>query len=280
MSSDQHSPDVDLTGHEGRVAVLGGGVMGGAIASGLLAAGLPPDRLVVADADEGVRRTWSERGTGTADDNASAADGADVVVVAVKPYAVAEVLDGIAEVLTDASLVVSVAAGVTLATLTAHAGDGIPVVRVMPNTPALVGEGMFVLSAADTCPAERVEEVEHLLSACGRTETVPESQQDVTTAVSGSGPAYLFYVADALIEGAVLEGMPRPVAARLVAQTLLGAATMLRDGDQPAALAREGVTSPGGTTAAGLRELDAGAVRYHLGRAVSSAARRSAELGE
>ncbi|WP_052466131.1 pyrroline-5-carboxylate reductase [Mobilicoccus massiliensis] len=270
----------DLSDFDGRIVFLGAGVMGGAVLSGLLEAGLPPEHVTVTDPSEEARARWSERGVEATADNETAVEGADIVVVALKPYLVAEVLDEVAGSLGRDTVVVSLAAGVTLATLQEHAGAQLPVVRVMPNTPALVGEGMFVVSPGAHCTDEQVATVDRLLQACGHTEVVAESMQDAATGLSGSGPAYVFYVADALIEAGVLEGLSRPVATRLAEQTLLGAATMLRDGDTPAAILREQVTSPGGSTAAALRALDRGAVRYHLIEAVGAATRRSAELGD
>lgn len=270
---------VDLSSFDGRIAFLGAGVMGGAILSGLLAAGLPPGSVVTTAASEKRRQKWADQGVEAMADNRAAASGADIVVLGVKPYAIADLLDEIAPALGDEVVVVSLAAGVTIATLEEHAGTGVPVMRVMPNTPALVGEGMFVLTGGSHCSDEQTSRVESLLGACGRTEVVGESQQNAASALSGSGPAYVFYAIDALIEGAVLQGLPRPVATRLATQTLFGAATMLTETDTPPATLREQVTSPGGSTAAALRALDAGAVRYHLGEAVGAAVRRSGELG-
>lgn len=264
---------------DGTVAFLGAGVMGGAVLSGLLAGGLPTERAIATDPSEQTRARWEERGVRAISDNVEAVRDADVVFLAVKPYAAAGVLDEVAAELKDGTLVVSIAAGVTIDTLEEHAGEGVPVVRVMPNTPALIREGMFLISAGRHCTQEQVDLVESLLTLCGRTEVVEEKQQNVGTALSGSGPAYLFYVADALVEAAVLEGMTRPVATRLVEQTLYGSAALLREGDTPASILREQVTSPGGSTAVALRALDAGAVRHHLGEAISTATRRNEELG-
>lgn len=269
----------DLSGFEETIAFLGAGNMGGAVLGRLLAAGLPPERARVTDPAERTRARWEEKGVGAGSDNAEAVRGASVVVLAVKPYLVADVLDEIADELGGDSIVVSLAAGVTLQTLESHAGDGVPVVRVMPNTPALVGEGMFVVTAGHDCSEEQLEIVDTLLRACGRTEIVPESQQNAASGVSGSGPAYVFYVADALAEGGVLEGLPRDLAVRLAAQTFLGAARMLVESEEPASTLREQVTSPGGSTAAALRVLDEGAVRYRFSAAVSAATRRAGEMG-
>lgn len=269
----------DLSGFTGTVTFLGAGNMGGAVLGRLLAAGLPPEHARVTDLADRTRARWEEQGVSTGTDNPEAVRGGSVVFLAVKPYLVADVLDEIADELGGDSIVVSLAAGVTLATLESHAGDGVPVVRVMPNTPALVGEGMFVVTAGRDCTAEQLEVVDTLLRACGQTEVVPESQQNAASGLSGSGPAYIFYVADALAEGGVHEGLPRDLAVRLAAQTILGAARILVESDEPASTLREQVTSPGGSTAVALRLLDEGAVRYRMSAAVSAATRRAGELG-
>jgi len=269
----------DLSDFTGTVTFLGAGSMGGAVLDGFLAAGLSPERARVTAAGERTRSRWEERGVTAGGDNAEAVRDADVVVLGVKPYLVADVLDEVRDSLSGGAIVVSLAAGITLETLEEHAGDGVPVVRVMPNTPALVGEGMFVLTAGTHCTGEQLDRVEELLRSCGRTEVVPEAWQDAASGVSGSGPAYVFYVAEALADGGVFEGLPRDLAVRLAAQTLLGAGRMLVESDDPASTLRERVTSPGGSPAAALRVLDGGAVRHRFSAAVSAATRRAREMG-
>jgi pyrroline-5-carboxylate reductase len=149
----------------------------------------------------------------------------------------------------------------------------------MPNTPALVGQGMAALSPGSSCTPQQLEQVRALLGASGRTVVVPESQQDAVTAVSGSGPAYVFYVADAMIEAGVMLGLSRATSAELTVQTLLGAATMLSETGTHPVLLREAVTSPGGTTAAALRQLDAHGVRAAFLDAMEACRDRSRELG-
>lgn len=166
-----------------------------------------------------------------------------------------------------------------LVTLEAHLPEGAAVVRVMPNTPALIREGMLAMSPGSSCRPEHIARAVELLGHLGSVVTVPEKQQDAVTGLSGSGPAYVFTFVDALVEAGVVQGLSRPVATELAVQTLYGAAALLRrSGDHPAIL-RERVTSPGGTTAAGLRVLDAAGVRSAVVDAVEAAARRSAELG-
>ena len=157
---------------------------------------------------------------------------------------------------------------------------GVPVVRVMPNTPALVDEGMSVLSAGAHAGEADLDEAEALLAAVGRVRRVPESQQDAVTALSGSGPAYFFFLVEAMVDAGILLGLPRALAADLIVQTALGAAVMMRDsGEHPVQL-REAVTSPGGTTIAAIRELERHGVRAALIAAIEAAHARSVELGE
>ncbi|WP_460604742.1 pyrroline-5-carboxylate reductase [Jatrophihabitans fulvus] len=261
------------------VALLGGGKMGEALLSGLLRAGRTPEQVTVSE-------KYAERARYLADtygvrvvDAAEAAAGAAVVVIAVKPHDVAAALDSVAPVLSSGHLVVSVAAGVPTARLEAPLPDGVPVVRCMPNTPALVGLGMTAISGGTHAADDHLDAAEQLLAAVGRVVRVPEHQLDAVTAVSGSGPAYVYLLVEALTEAAVGEGLPRPLATELAVQTALGAATMLNEsGDHPVLL-REAVTSPGGTTAAGVRELERHGLRTAVGEAVAAAARRSRELG-
>ena len=262
-----------------RLALLGAGAMGESVLAALVASGWDADDIVVADQRPERQRELGEKYGVRVVGGAEAAGGADTVLVVVKPHDVASVLAEIGPALRDGAVVASLCAGVSTQTLEEGLPDGTPVVRVMPNTPALVGEGMFVVTAGHDCSREQLDLVDTLLRACGRTEIVPESHQDAAGAVSGSGPAYVFYVADALAEGGVLEGLPRDLAVRLAAQTLLGAARMLLESGESASTLREQVTSPGGSTAAALRVLDEGAVRHRFSAAVSAAAARAAEMG-
>ena len=199
---------------------------------------------------------------------------AEVVVVAVKPHHVATALTDIAPHLGPEAVVVSVAAGVTLARLT----EGQPVIRVMPNTPALVGRGVAGLAAGPTVTPEQIARVVAMMEAVGICVELPESQFDALTAISGSGPAYLFLIAEAMIEAGVHQGLGRDVATRLVNGTFAGAAAMLEGVEASATELRERVTSPAGTTAAALRVLDERAVRAAFLAAVEACARRSSEL--
>ena len=257
--------------------LIGGGKMGGALLLGWLAAGTPAADLGVVEPDP-TRRSWlAESAPGVAVaatlGELTPGDGFGAVV-AVKPAYVAEACAS----LTGAGRVLSVAAGVTIATIEARL-PGVAVLRAMPNTPALVGAGAAGLAASAAAGDDDVAWAERLLSAVGTVVRVPEGLLDAVTGLSGSGPAYIFLVAEALVDAGVLVGLPRDTAKALAVQTLLGAARMLAEtGDGPEAL-RAAVTSPGGTTAAGLRALEAAGVRAAFLDAVAAATDRSRELG-
>lgn len=256
--------------------VIGGGRMGEALVGGLLrAGGYSLDSLRVVEAVAERRKVLEETFPGI--DVADAPDAADGTVIAVKPGDVPSACRAAAAV--GAGRVLSIAAGVTLATLEEHLAPGTPVVRAMPNTPALVGLGASAIAAGTSAGADDLDWASSLLGAVGIVVRVKEPLLDAVTGLSGSGPAYVFLVAEALIEAGVHAGLPRDVSEALSAQTLLGAATLLStSGDGPEAL-RAAVTSPGGTTAAGLRVLEQHRVRSALLEAVAAATARSQELG-
>lgn len=262
----------------GTTAILGAGMMGEAVLAGLLDDGRDPRTLLVGEKRAERAAELTAKYGVTVVDNVAAVAGADTVLMLVKPYDVAGLLGEVAEAITSQHLIVSLAAGLTLASLAEAAPAGTQLVRVMPNTPATLGEGMFAISPAEGVETARVDELVSLLGALGRTVVVPESQQDIVTAISGSGPAYLFYVAEAMIEAGVVMGMARPLATELAAQTLFGSSKMLRDAGIHPSILRENVTSPGGTTAAALRELDAAGVRAAFIDALEACKLRSEEL--
>jgi pyrroline-5-carboxylate reductase len=205
---------------------------------------------------------------------------AQTVVLVVKPQDMADVLTEIAPHLRPGQLLVSLAAGIPTRAIEKHNPDGVAVVRVMPNTPALVDEGMAAISAGTHCDDDHLATAEALLSTTGRVVRVPEKQQDAVTAISGSGPAYLFFVVEAMIEAGVHLGLPRTTATELVVQTVVGSAKLLREtGTHPTVL-REQVTSPGGTTAAAIRELEDHKVRAAFITAMEAARDRSVTLAE
>lgn len=259
------------------VAVLGGGRIGEALLGGLVAAGHDPATLLVVERDTARADDLTGRLGITATDAAAAAERADVLVVAVKPQDVRGVLEAVPA--GRDRLVVSLAAGIPTTALEGWLPGATPVVRVMPNTPMLVGRAMCVLSAGTHADESALATAETLLTAVGRTVRVPESQQDVATALSGSGPAYLFLVAEAMIEAGVALGLPRPTATELVSATVDGAGGLLAAPDSHPSLLREAVTSPGGTTAAALRVLEAHGLRAALADAVEACRDRSLELG-
>ncbi|WP_231503074.1 pyrroline-5-carboxylate reductase [Blastococcus sp. URHD0036] len=260
------------------VAVVGGGRMGEALLAGLVRRRGAADVVVCESSEERAAELVSRYGVQVVG-LAEAAVRSRVLLLAVKPQDVDAVLAAVAGSVDDGHLVVSVAAGVPTARIEAPLPAGVPVVRVMPNTPALVGEGMSVVSAGAHAGEEHLAEAEELLAAVGAVRRVPEAQQDAVTALSGSGPAYFFYVVEALVDAGVLLGLSRALATDLVVQTAVGAAVMLRDSDQHPVTLREAVTSPGGTTAAAIRELERHGVRAALASAAEAAQARSRELG-
>lgn len=262
-----------------KIAVLGAGKIGEALLSGLLTAGRSPDDLTFTERYPDRAAELTKRYGVRAVDVATAAAEADVLVVAVKPQDIEPLLDELATVITTDTLVVSLCAGLPTKLYQRRLPAGTPVVRVMPNTPMLVGEAMSAISPGPHATAAHLTLVEHLLGAVGRVVRVPESQQDAVTALSGSGPAYFFFLVEAMIDAGILLGLPRAVAADLIIQSAVGAARMLRDsGEHPVTL-REAVTSPGGTTIMAIRELENHAVRAALLAAIEAARDRSVQLG-
>jgi pyrroline-5-carboxylate reductase len=255
------------------LVIVGGGKMGEALLAGLVAAKwAEPDELAVVEPVAARREELQARYPGvTVSAEPVAATGA---VLATKP---AEVPGACESLQSDRLL--SIAAGVTISTIEESLRRPIPVVRAMPNTPAIVGEGAAAIAGGTTATSDDLDWAEGILGAVGQVERVPERMLDAVTGLSGSGPAYVFLLVEALIEGGVTAGLPRPVSEALAVQTLLGSARLLvESGDSPEAL-RAAVTSPGGTTAAGLRELERAGVRSAVIEAVLAATRRSVELG-
>lgn len=284
-----------------RIAIIGGGSMGEALLSGLLRAGRQVKDLVLAerlpDRARYLAETYSVLVTSVRD----AVENATFVILAVKPSDVGAVVGEIARVAAEAGddspeqVFITVAAGVNTAYIESKLPAGTPVVRVMPNAPALVGAGVSALATGRFATPEQLKEVAALFDSVGGVLTVPEAQLDAVTAVSGSGPAYFFLMVEALVDAAVGVGLSRSVATELVSQTMAGSAAMLLEGmeqdraaagdaptdlslDTTAARLRAIVTSPGGTTAAALRELERGGLRAAVGEAVRAAKTRSEQL--
>jgi pyrroline-5-carboxylate reductase len=263
-----------------QTAILGAGVMGETLLSGLVRAGRRVDNLLVGEKRAERARELEDRYGVAVIGNREAAEKADTIALVVKPQDMGDVLDEIAPVLRPGQLLVSLAAGITTAFIEAHVPEGVAVVRVMPNTPALVDEGMAAISPGSHCSEEHLAEAEALMASVGKVLRIPERQQDAVTAISGSGPAYIFFVVESMIEAGVHLGLPRSTATDLVVQTLVGSAKMLREtGTHPTVL-REQVTSPAGTTAAALRELEIHKVRAAFLAAMEAARDRSRELAE
>jgi pyrroline-5-carboxylate reductase len=263
-----------------QVAILGAGVMGETLLSGLVRAGRRVDDLLVGEKRRERATELTERYGVTVVGNVEAAQKADTLALVVKPQDMGDLLAEIAPHVRPGQLVVSLAAGITTSFIESRLPEGVAVVRVMPNTPALVDEGMAAISRGSHCDESHLEEAEALMASTGHVIRVPERQQDAVTAISGSGPGYLFFVVESMIEAGVHLGLPRGTATELVVQTMVGSAKLLREtGEHPTVL-RERVTSPGGTTAAAIRELEDHKVRAAFLTAMEAARNRSRALAE
>ena len=263
-----------------RWGFIGSGAMATALIKGMLRAGIAPvDAIRSSDPLPAARaRLAGETGVTVHDSNLPVVELSDVVVLAVKPQSMRQVLENVRPVVTPDHLIVSIAAGIAIASITEGLKPGARVVRVMPNTPALIGEGASAYSLGPSARPEDERVVRAFLDSVGRTVGVAEPLLDAVTGLSGSGPAFVYLIIEALSDGGVRAGLPRDVATLLAAQTVLGAARMVRDtGEHPGVL-KDKVASPGGTTIAGLHALEQGGVRGALIDAVHAAARRSAEL--
>jgi pyrroline-5-carboxylate reductase len=284
-----------------RIAIIGGGSIGEALLAGLLRAGRQAKDLVVAEKDHARAKYLSEKYGVLVTSVADAAENADFIIVAVKPGDVGSVVDELADSAANAEsasaeqVFVTVVAGVTTTFYENKLPAGSPVIRVMPNAPVVVGGGVSALARGRFATESQLEEVSAIFDAVGGVLSVPESQLDAVTAVSGSGPAYFFLMVEALVDAGVAAGLSRSVSTDLVVQTIAGSAAMLLERldeaqpagdaamgtamDTTAAQLRATVTSPGGTTAAGLRELERGGLRTAVTEAVLAAKKRSEQLG-
>lgn len=264
------------------LAVLGAGMMGGALARGLVHAGAMPAsgirlfdthtakaEALAADLGAGASATLSSQ---------AAVVGADLVLLAVKPPMIAEVLTEISSALTPAHLIISIAAGIRLEKMEALLSGDIPVIRTMPNTPSLVGKGATALCRGSHATEQHLRLAESLFASVGLSVEVPERLLDAVTGLSGSGPAYVYLMIEAMADGGVKEGLTRDVARLLAAQTVLGAAQMVLSSDQHPAQLKDNVTTPGGTTIAALHVLERAGIRTALIDAIQAAAERSREL--
>lgn len=257
----------------GTLSLVGGGNMGAALLAGLLDAGVSTESLVVVEVDPQKRESLRNQFGVRTSEAIVKTDGA---VIAVKPQGAVDVCAQLAGA--GVSRVLSIAAGVSLASLQAVA-HRVAIVRAMPNTPALVREGASAISAGSTCSSADIEWARTVLSAVGTVVQVPEDQIDAVTAVAGSGPGYLFLIAECLVDAAIAEGLSASDADALVRQLFKGAGTLLASSSESPATLRERVTSPNGTTAAGLAVFETDGLRDLVGKAVRAAATRSRELG-
>jgi len=260
------------------IAIVGGGMLGETILAGLIRSGVSADHLVVVERRAERVVELRERHGVTAGSSAETVAAADTVFLVVKPQDMSAVLVDLAPHLRPDALVISLAAGITVDFIEARLAEGTPVVRVMPNTPAQVGQCMAVVSPGNNSNELHLGRAEALMGSVGRVVRQPEALMDAVTAVSGSGPAYVFFVVEAMIDAGVELGLSPEIATELVVQTVLGAATMLHEtGEHPSVLRRQ-VTSPGGTTAAALRQFEELDVHGAFVRAMTAARDRSIEL--
>ncbi|KAB0504190.1 pyrroline-5-carboxylate reductase [Pseudomonas lini] len=264
-----------------RIAFIGAGNMAASLIGGLRAKGLDTAQIRASDPGEETRaRVSAEHGIEVFADNADAIQGVDVIVLAVKPQAMKAVCEAIRPSLKPNQLVVSIAAGITCASMNNWLGAQ-PIVRCMPNTPALLRQGVSGLFATGEVSAEQRQQAEELLSAVGIALWLNEEQQlDAVTAVSGSGPAYFFLLIEAMTAAGVKLGLPADIAAQLTVQTALGAAHMAVASDVDATELRRRVTSPAGTTEAAIKSFQAGGFEALVEQALGAAAHRSAEMAE
>jgi pyrroline-5-carboxylate reductase len=268
--------------HTMRWGFIGAGKMATALVKGMIRAGMATQQNISASDPVDTARAAMATATGVSvtDSNARVAHKSDVLVLAVKPQSMAHVLMHLRPVVTPAHLVISIAAGVSLKTLAAGLGEERRLIRVMPNTPALVGEGAAAYCLGPHAIPQDEAIVKACLSSVGRAFAVPESLLDAVTGLSGSGPAFVAVIIEALADGGVRVGLPRDVALALATQTVLGSARLLLETGQHPATLKDQVASPGGTTIAGLHALERGGLRAALIDAVQAATQRSGELAD
>src|SRR6185312_15431900 len=265
-----------------RIAILGAGKIGESLLAGLLSSGWrkPADIVVSGRREERLKELKERHGVDGTLDNTSAVAGVGMIVIAVKPQDFDILLGEVGGLITPEQTVLSVAAAIPTAQIEARLAPGVPVVRSMPNAPAVVHEGIAGICAGAHADDEHLDLAEEVLTHLGAVVRVPENYMDAVTAVSGSGPAYFALLAEAMIEAGLLLGLSREVTTRLVVQTMLGTAKLLRDERVHPVELREAVTSPGGTTIAAIRELEAAGVRAAFLNAIQAAMERSRELAE
>lgn len=267
---------------EHTIAFIGAGNMAGALIRGLVrTATVPAEQIIAADPDAARRQALEdELDIRTSGENAEAIEEASVVILATKPQVFREILPGVATALRPDTLLISVAAGIPTRMVERALPSGTRVIRTMPNTPALVGAGATAIAAGSQATEEDLDLAEELFRSVGISVRVPEAQLDAVTGLSGSGPAYVFAMVEALREAGIREGLSDEDALQLSSQTVFGASRLLRDTKESPGVLRERVTSPGGTTRAGLDALEAAGFSEAIIGAVRAATRRSVELGK
>lgn len=265
-----------------RIAVIGAGKMGSALIRGLIKAKrLTRDQVIACDVDrKALDRLKKETGIKVSTDNRLAVKSSQIILLAVKPDMIRPVLQAVKGLVTKRHLVITIAAGVPIKAVEEVLGPGTRIVRVMPNTPALIGQGAAAFSRGKKATKEDAETVRAILEAVGTVVELPEKFLDAVTGLSGSGPAFVFMVVEALADGGVKMGLPRTVAMMLAAQTVSGAAKMVLETKQHPGELKDQVASPGGTTITGIAALEHGGLRATLIEAVEAATRRSIELGK
>jgi pyrroline-5-carboxylate reductase len=263
-----------------KIGFLGGGAMGEALMTGLLRTGLvaPADIYISDINNQRLAELKQKLGIQKAADNQAVVKEADVIVLAVKPHVAPSVLKEVAPVVKTGQTFISLAAGVPISLIENCLAGPVPVIRAMPNTPCLVGEGASAVSAGTHARKENIKIAMAVFNAAGKAVEVPEALLDCVTGLSGSGPAYMYVILEGLIDGAVRLGLPADTARELAAQTMLGSAKMVLETTEHPAKLKNRVTTPGGTTAAGLYALEEGALRAVLMKAVTAATQRSREM--
>ena len=263
-----------------KIAVIGAGHMGCALIGGMLRAKLTAPKNITASrrSEEALSAIKKEWGVNTTTDNRKAVDGADIVILAVKPQVCAEVLAGISPAFPPSRLIISLMAGITTKTIAQKLRQKCPVVRAMPNTPCLVDAGATAVAAGAHAGPDDLALAEKIFSSVGKVVVLPETAMDAVTGLSGTGPVYIFMVIEAMIDGGVKMGIPRDVAAKLAAQTVLGAAKLVMETGKHPAILKDEVTTPGGTAINAIHMLETRGLRSVLIDAIVTASQRSEEL--
>lgn len=262
------------------IGFIGGGAMAEALMAGFIKAGLvTPEKLIASDVNEHrINHLQEKFEIQITHDNTAVVEGADIIVLAVKPFVLGNVLENVGGKIRQEQIVISIAAGISTLYIEKLLMDGVPVVRVMPNTPALVGEGATAVCCGKWAGEKHRELALELFGAVGRAVPVSENLMDAVTGLSGSGPAYMYVIAEALSDAGVRMGLPRDKAQTLAAQTMLGAAKMILETNRHPGMLKDMVTTPAGTAIEGLLALEEGGLRIALGRAVERACQRSRQL--